>query len=77
MAVTLEQAQALHSAMKHREYFYKKDADPLMVKYNLGEVTLEEWKAARQAVKDAHPYPEGVDKAEALARIEAAIAAGE
>ena len=70
MAVTIEQAQLLHSAMKMREYEYKEDSDPLMIKYNLGDITKEEWQAARQAIKDKHPYPEGVDKAEALAKIE-------
>ena len=70
MAVTIEQAQLLHSAMKMREYEYKEDSDPLMIKYNLGDITKEDWQAARQAIKDKHPYPEGVDKAEALAKIE-------
>mgnify|MGYP003120597232 FL=1 len=70
MAVTLEQAQELHSAMKMREYEYKTDSDPLMIKFNLGEITKEEWQAARQAIKDKHPYPDGIDKTEALAKIE-------
>ena len=70
MAVTIEQAQLLHSAMKMRKYEYKEDSDPLMIKYNLGDITKEEWQAARQAIKDKHPYPEGVDKTEALAKIE-------
>ena len=35
-----------------------------------GDITKEEWQAARQAIKDKHPYPEGVDKTEALAKIE-------
>ena len=69
MAVTLEQAQALHSAMKMREYRYKNDSDTLMIKYNLGVISKEEWQKARQAVKDSNPYPDGVDKTEALEKI--------
>tara|TARA_R100001440_G_scaffold74833_1_gene100746 strand:- start:367 stop:597 length:231 start_codon:yes stop_codon:yes gene_type:complete len=70
MAVTTEQAQLLHTAMKMREYEYKEDSDPLMIKYNLGDITKEEWQAARQAIKDKYPYPEGVDKTEALKKID-------
>jgi len=71
MAITLEQAQALQSAYVNRQYGYKKKSDPLMVKFQLGQITQEEWEAARQAVKDTYPYPEGVDKDEALALITA------
>lgn len=71
MAITLEQAQALHSAFIHRQYAYKQKSDPLMVKFQLGKITKEEWEAARQEVKDAHPYPEGVDKDEALEYVKA------
>ena len=70
MAVTIEQAQELHSAMKMREYGYKTESDPLMIKFNLGQITKEEWQAARQAIKDKHPYPDGVDKTEALNKID-------
>ena len=74
MSVTIEQAQALHSAMKMREYKYKTESDPLMIKFNLGEITKEEWQAARQSIKDDHPYPDGVDKTEALAKIDQIMA---
>tara|TARA_R100001463_G_scaffold55376_1_gene106889 strand:+ start:1566 stop:1799 length:234 start_codon:yes stop_codon:yes gene_type:complete len=70
MAVTLEQAQELHTAMKMREYEYKTESDPLMIKFQLGQITKEDWEAARQAIKDKHPYPDGVDKTEALAKID-------
>ena len=73
MAVTLEQAQELHSAMKMREYENKTESDPLMIKFQLGQITKEEWEAARQAIKDKYPYPSGVDKAEALAKIDEII----
>jgi len=70
MAVTLEQAQELHSAMKMREYEYKTESDTLMIKFQLGQITKENWEAARQAIKDKHPYPNGVDKTEALTKID-------
>ena len=66
MAVTLEQAQALHSMYVQRKYFYKKLSDSYMIKFQLGQITKEEWEAKRQEVKDMLPYPEGVDKEEAL-----------
>ena len=66
MAVTLEQAQALHSMYVQRQYFYKKISDNYMIKFQLGQITKEEWEAKRQEVKDMLPYPEGVDKEEAL-----------
>jgi len=66
MAVTIEQAQAVHSAYIQRQYYYQKKSDPLMVKFNLGNITKEDWEAKRQEVKDLIPYPEGVDKQEAL-----------
>ena len=41
-----------------RQAEYQKTADPLFFKWQAGNGTKEEWEAARQAVKDAHPYPE-------------------
>ena len=69
MAITLEQAQAVHSMYVQRKYHYEKIADKYMVQYNLGKITKEEWEAKRQEVKDMLPYPEGVDKEEALQMI--------
>ena len=69
MAITLEQAQAVHSAYIQREYHYQKIADVYMVKYQLGKITKEEWEAKRQEVKDMLPYPTGVDKEAALQMI--------
>ena len=66
MAVTLEEAQAVHSAYVGRKYEYAKRSDKYMVQYNLGNITKEEWQAKRQEVKDIYPYPSGVDKQEAL-----------
>jgi hypothetical protein len=37
---------------------YQRTADPLYFKWQAGSGTQEEWVAARQAVKDAHPYPD-------------------
>ena len=69
MAVTLEQAQALHSAYVQRQYHYEKISDKYMIKYQLGQCTKEEWEAKRQEVKDMLPYPDGVDKEEALNKV--------
>ena len=69
MAITLEQAQAVHSMYVQRKYHYEKIADKYMVQYNLGKITKEEWEAKRQEVKDMLPYPEGVNKEEALQMI--------
>ena len=56
MAITLEQAQAVHSAYIQREYHYKKIADGYMVKYQLGKITKEEWDAHRH-VATQQRYP--------------------
>jgi len=71
MSVTLEQAQAVHSAFVQRKYHYAKIADKYMVKYQLGQCTKEEWEAKRQEVKDMLPYPDGADKEEALNKVKA------
>tara|TARA_R100001509_G_scaffold137057_1_gene90968 strand:+ start:635 stop:868 length:234 start_codon:yes stop_codon:yes gene_type:complete len=69
MAITLEQAQAVQSMYVQRKYFYKEISDKYMIKFQLGQITKEEWEAKRQEVKDMLPYPEGVDKEEALQMI--------
>ena len=66
MAVTLEEAHAVHSAYVSRKYEYAKRSDKFMIQYQLGKITKEEWEAKRQEVKDMLPYPDGVDKQEAL-----------
>ena len=43
MAVTAEQAQAVHSAYVSRKYEYAKRSDKYMVQYQLGRITKEEW----------------------------------
>lgn len=62
----LFKAQFLHSMYKHREYAYKNESDPLMVKFQLGQITKEEWEAKRQEVKDRYPYPSDIVKEDAL-----------
>jgi len=69
MAITIEQAQAVHSVFVQRRYHYAKTADKYMVKFQLGQCTKEEWEAKRQEVKDFLPYPEGIDKVEALEKV--------
>jgi hypothetical protein len=65
---TEKQLEALWSEVQHevameqveqaRAIAYRETADPLFFKYQAGESTKEEWEAARQEIKDAHPYPE-------------------
>jgi len=43
---------------QQRQSVYAQTADPLFFKFQAGEATKAEWLAARQAVVDAHPYPE-------------------
>jgi hypothetical protein len=54
--VQYETAYATVEATRQAEY--QRTADPLYFKWQAGSGTQEEWVAARQAVKDAHPYPE-------------------
>jgi len=42
-----------------RAVAYRETSDALFFKYQRGTATEQEWLAAVQAVKDAHPYPEG------------------
>jgi hypothetical protein len=69
MAITIQEAQAVHSVYVQRKYHYEKIADNYMVKFQLGKCTKEEWEAKRQVVKDMLPYPSGIDKTEALDKI--------
>lgn len=43
---------------KVRQQAYLEKADPLFFKYQAGEISKEEWLAARAEVEKAHPYPE-------------------
>lgn len=40
-----------------RRQEYRDKADPLFFGFQAGENTEQDWLDARQAVKDAHPYP--------------------
>jgi hypothetical protein len=42
-----------------RQAEYQRTADPIFFQYQRGDKTEQEWLDAVQAVKDAHPYPEG------------------
>jgi hypothetical protein len=41
-----------------RAQAYRETSDPIFFEYQRGDKTEQEWLAAVQAVKDAHPYPE-------------------
>jgi hypothetical protein len=53
--VQYDRAYAQVEAARHAAYI--SDADPLFFSWQRGEATEQEWLAAVQAVKDAHPYP--------------------
>ena len=54
----VENARAIALVEAARAVAYRETADPVFFRYQAGEATKEEWKAARQAVRDLHPYPE-------------------
>ena len=54
----VQNARAIASVEAARAAAYREIADPVFFRYQAGEATEAEWKAARQAVRDAHPYPE-------------------
>lgn len=62
----LFKAQYLHSMLKHREFAYKNESDPLMIKVQLGQISKEDWEAKRQEIKDRYPYPSDIVKEDAL-----------
>lgn len=70
MAATIEQAQAYQSALKHREYAYKIESDPLMMKFQLGKITKEAWEAKRNEIQTRYPYPEGITEEECITKLE-------
>jgi hypothetical protein len=50
--------EVTHEAVENaRQSAYQKTADPLFFQVQRGEATEQEWLAAVQAVKTAHPYP--------------------
>jgi hypothetical protein len=53
--VQYDRAYAQVEQARHAAYIT--DADPLFFSWQRGEATEQEWLAAVQAVKDAHPYP--------------------
>ena len=54
----VQHARAIASVEAARAVAYREIADPVFFRFQAGEATEAEWKAARQAVRDAHPYPE-------------------
>ena len=62
----LFKAQHLQAMFKHREHAYKNESDPLMIKFQLGQITKEEWEAKRQEIKNRYPYPSDIVKEDAL-----------
>ena len=54
----VQHARAIQVVENARAQAYRETADPVFFRFQAGEATEAEWKAARQAVRDAHPYPE-------------------
>jgi hypothetical protein len=55
----LYESEARSRVEQIRQAEYQRTADPLFFQYQRGDKTEQEWLDAVQAVKDAHPYPEG------------------
>ena len=51
--------QQYHTAFKLRQYFYKKEADPLFLKYQREEIEKQVWLDKIAEIKTKHPYPDG------------------
>ena len=47
----------LEQSKQQRADAYRNEADPLFFKYQVGEVTKEEWLAKREEIKVRYPYP--------------------
>lgn len=43
---------------RHAAYTSPDGSDAIFMKYQRDEATKEEWLAAKQAIDEAHPYPE-------------------
>lgn len=61
----LEDAQKTLTSLKHREYFYKEEADPLFLKYQREEIEKQVWLDKIAEIKERYPYPEGCTVEEA------------
>jgi hypothetical protein len=54
----VQHARQVATVEQARAQAYRETADPMFFRYQAGEATEQEWLDARQAVRDAHPYPE-------------------
>jgi hypothetical protein len=57
---TVQYEVAYAQVEQARQVAYQQTADPIFFQYQRGDATEQEWLAAVQAVKNAHPYPEDV-----------------
>lgn len=58
--VEAEYQSAVAQVEAARRIAYQQDADPLFFKWQAGEATEEEWRAARVAVRTSNPMPEPI-----------------
>lgn len=58
--VEQRKAEQLNSIKQQRAIAYTQEADPLFLKAQRGEVTLEEWSAKVEEIRVRYPYPEEI-----------------
>ena len=56
-AVIVAKEQALATAQQQRAAAYAAEADPLFFKAQRGEVSMDDWTAAVEAIRARYPYP--------------------
>jgi hypothetical protein len=56
-AVIVAQEQALDAARRGRAAAYAAEADPLFFKAQRGEVSMDDWTAKVEEIRERYPYP--------------------
>ena len=56
-AVIVAKEQALATTQRNRASAYAAEADPLFFKAQRGEVSMDDWTAAVEAIRARFPYP--------------------
>ena len=63
--MNLLDAQQTVTMLRHREYAYKTEADPLFYQSQRGDVDKQQWLDKIAEIKQRYPYPEGCTAEEA------------
>ena len=61
----IQAAQQTLTAVKYREYFFQKEADPLFNKWKRKEATEDQWLAKIEEIRNRFPYSETFSPEEA------------